>query len=84
MTDLTVTEAEHEFLKAFVTILEHLKNRAIRAEREVKDLQRELTALRDKVEYLTTEASLPTLAKTLGDIGRNEEINDTGNTLKRP
>jgi hypothetical protein len=51
--DLTVTEAEHEFLKAFVVILEHLKNRATKAERENVNLLQELTALREKVEYLT-------------------------------
>ena len=49
--DLTVTEAEHEFLKAFVTILEHLKNRATKAEREVVALQKELAAYREREEY---------------------------------
>lgn len=55
--DLTVTEAEHQFLKAFVTILEHLKNRATKAERENVNLRQELTALREKVEYLTEIAA---------------------------
>ncbi len=60
MDDLTFTEAEREFYTAFIRILEHLKNRAISAEREVRNLRQELTALRDKVEYLTeTRQALP-------------------------
>jgi hypothetical protein len=51
MANLTVTEQEVEFLKAFVTILEHLKRRAIKAEREVESLRQELTALRERVEF---------------------------------
>jgi hypothetical protein len=72
--DLTFTEQEREFLTCFVKILEHLKNRAIKAEREVKNLRQEMTALREKVEYLT-EIGTPTLAKTLGDLERANQTN---------
>lgn len=36
-----------------LTILDHLKNRATKAERENVNLRQELTALREKVEYPT-------------------------------
>jgi hypothetical protein len=49
--DHTVTQAEHEFYKAFVTVLEHLKNRALRAEAEVRRLRHELDVRREQVEY---------------------------------
>ena len=49
-----VTDAEHEFYKAFVTILTHLKNRALNAEDEVRRLRAELDVKRDQIEYLTT------------------------------
>lgn len=51
--DLTFTEQEREFYTAFIRIMEHLKNRAIKAEREVSNLRKELVALREKVEYMT-------------------------------
>ncbi len=51
MTDLTVTEQEQEFLKAFVTILHHLQQRAIKAEREVESLRKELSTFREKIEF---------------------------------
>lgn len=53
--DHKVTEREHEFYKAFVTILEHLKNRALKAETEVRQLRHELTVRREQVEYLGAE-----------------------------
>ena len=40
--DHQVTKAEHEFYRAFVVILEHLKNRALKAEAEVRALRKEL------------------------------------------
>lgn len=51
MSDETFTEAESDFYKAFVTILEHLKNRAVKAETEIRHLQRELEVRREQIEY---------------------------------
>ncbi len=48
--DLTFSEAEREFLEAFVKILHHLHGRAIRAEREVINLRKELDTKREQVE----------------------------------
>ena len=62
--DHKITAAEHEFYRSFVVILEHLKNRAINAELEVKRMRRELNALRDMVEYLGTGSeSVPGLGQ---------------------
>lgn len=52
MADHIVTDAEHEFYKAFVTILEYLKKRATRAEAEVELLQKELIVRREQIEYM--------------------------------
>lgn len=49
--DHKVTQAEHDFYRAFVTILEHLKNRAINAELEVLKLRRELDVQREQSDY---------------------------------
>ena len=49
--DHEVTKAEHDFYRAFVTILEHLKNRALKAEAEVRSLRRELETRREQVEF---------------------------------
>lgn len=49
--DHEVTKAEHEFYRAFGVILEHLKNRALKAEAEVRTLRQELIARREQVEY---------------------------------
>jgi hypothetical protein len=48
--DHIVTDAEHEFYKSFVVILEHLKNRALKAEAEVRQLRKELDFRREQVE----------------------------------
>jgi len=48
-----VTDSEHEFYRAFVVILTHLKDRAINAEEEVLRLRKELDVRREQVEYLT-------------------------------
>lgn len=53
--DHKVTDSEHEFYKAFVTILTHLKNRAINAELEVLTLRKELEVRREQVEYMTMQ-----------------------------
>lgn len=55
--DHVVTDAERDFYKSFAVILEYLKNRALKAEAEVKRLRQEL--------------DVPTLAKTLGDLDRS-------------
>lgn len=49
--DHEVTKAEHEFYRAFVIVLEHLKNRALKAEAEVRSLRKELDVRREQVEY---------------------------------
>lgn len=49
-----VAQAEHEFYRAFVVILEHLKNRAINAELEVAALRKERDALAERIEVLLT------------------------------
>lgn len=51
--DMTFSEAEREFLEAFVRILNHLHSRCIKAEREVISLRKELAAKRDQVEVMT-------------------------------
>lgn len=51
--DMTFSEAEREFLEAFVKILHHLHGRAVRAEREVLSLRKELDAKREQVEVMT-------------------------------
>jgi hypothetical protein len=51
--DHIVTDAEHEFYRAFVVILQHLKNRALKAEAEVRALRKELDVRRDQVEYFS-------------------------------
>lgn len=48
--DVTFSEAEREFLEAFVKILHHLHGRAVRAERELANLRKELDAKREQVE----------------------------------
>lgn len=48
--EATFSEAEREFLEAFVKILHHLHGRAVRAEREVINLRKELDAKREQVE----------------------------------
>lgn len=48
--EITFTEAEREFLESFVKILHHLHGRAVRAEREVVNLRKELEVKRDQVE----------------------------------
>ena len=50
--DHNITQAEHDFYRAFATILEHLKNRALKAEAEVMQLRSELAVRREQVEYL--------------------------------
>ncbi len=52
MDDEKFTEAERDFYKAFVTILEHLSKRAFKAEAEVRRLNKELAVRREQVEYL--------------------------------
>jgi hypothetical protein len=49
--DHAATNAEHEFYRAFVVILEHLKNRALKAEVEVMQLRRELEVRRNQAEH---------------------------------
>lgn len=48
--DTTFSEAEREFLEAFVKILHHLHGRAVKAEREVISLRKELDTKREQVE----------------------------------
>lgn len=51
--DHEITKEEREFYRAFVTILEHLKNRALKAEAEVRQLRQELEVRREQVEHLS-------------------------------
>ena len=53
LEDHPVTQAEHEFYRAFAVILEHLKNRAMKAEAEVRVLRKELDVRREQVEYMS-------------------------------
>ena len=53
-----IAKAEHEFYRAFVVVLEHLKNRAINAELEVIALRKERDALSERVEVLLANKSL--------------------------
>lgn len=57
--DHEVTQAEREFYKAFVTVLEHLKNRALKAEAEVRALRKELVMRREQVEYFGSRPMPP-------------------------
>lgn len=50
-----ITDAEHEFYKAFVTILTHLKNRALAAEAECMAMRRELDIRRQQVERMNMQ-----------------------------
>lgn len=45
-------QAEKEFFRSLAVILAHLQNRALKAEARVYELQRELDARRDQVEYM--------------------------------
>lgn len=54
--DHEVTKEEHEFYRSFVVILEHLKNRALKAEAEVRQLRRELEVRREQVEHMSMQA----------------------------
>ena len=54
----TVTDSEHQFYAAFVTVLTHLKNRALNAEAEVLRLRKELDHRREQVEYYEKPAAL--------------------------
>lgn len=63
MSNLTFTEAEREFYEAFVRILTHLQNRAIKAEREVEHLRKELATKREQVEYSSIMSSAALLEK---------------------
>lgn len=47
----TFSEDEREFLEAFVKILHHLHNRAVRAEKEIELMKRELEVRREQVEH---------------------------------
>lgn len=51
MTDLTFSEQEKEFLEAFVKILHHLHNRAVKAEREIEQMKHELEVRREQIEH---------------------------------
>lgn len=53
--DHPVTKAEHEFYRAFVTILTHLQRRALNAELQVVQQRDELAVRREQVEYLSSE-----------------------------
>ena len=57
--DHDVSAAEHEFYRAFVVILEHLKNRALKAEAEVRNLRKELDVRREQVEYFGSNDGVP-------------------------
>lgn len=48
--ETTFSEAEREFLEAFVKILHHLHGRAVKAEREAINLRKELDTKREQVE----------------------------------
>ena len=54
-----VTEAEREFYKAFVTILDHLHKRAAAAEAQVRHLQHELEKRREQVEFYSLSKPHP-------------------------
>lgn len=68
--DHKITQGEHEFFRSFAVILEHLKNRALKAEAEVRRLRaelnnrnvaliRELETRREQVEYLGGKVGEP-------------------------
>ena len=51
LADHKVTEAEREFWHSLMVVLEHLSKRAVNAEGEVIKLRREMTALREQIEF---------------------------------
>ena len=76
-----MSEDEHEFYRAFVVILEHLKNRALKAEAEVIQLRLELKVRREQVEYMekpgTVEAERERCARIADQLARaNANLND--------
>ena len=65
--DHKVTEAEREFWKSLCVVVQHLSDRALKAEAEVRRLRKELRVREDQVEYLSIKTngyeSAPTLSR---------------------
>lgn len=50
--DHTVTKSEREFWRSLTVVINHLSNRALAAEAEVKRLRAELQTRNEQVEYM--------------------------------